>query len=309
MQISQNKRNNKFIADFLLGGVSAGFIKTAVAPLERIKILLQTQEVIAKIHSNQIPKFNGILNCFKRTVVSEGPLALWRGNAANLIRCYPSQALNLAFRGVYNRWFCLYHPKKEPIKFFLGNLASGGAAAASSLIFIYPFDFLRTRLAADLGRTKVERDYLGLRDCIVKIYKTDGIGGFYQGFMISVVGMLVYSALYLGLFETGKSLLFEDPTTLSIQQKFAFANIVTIFAGVVSYPFDTVQRRLMLQAGRKSDTLYSGTADCFKKIYSNEGGYRGFMKGGLCNVYRWIGTSLVLVAYDEVFRIFEKKSE
>ena len=81
------------------------------------------------------------------------------------------------------------------------------------------------------------------------------------------------------------------------------------FFGFFSYPFEFVRRRLILQAGRKNESLYSGTADCFKKIYSNEGGYKAFMKGGLCNIYRWIGTSLVLVTYDEVFRKFENKSE
>jgi solute carrier family 25 (adenine nucleotide translocator) protein 4/5/6/31 len=35
--------------------------------------------------------------------------------------------------------------------FFLGNLAAGGAAGASSLTFVYPLDFARTRLGADVG--------------------------------------------------------------------------------------------------------------------------------------------------------------
>ena len=61
-----------------------------------------------------------------------------------------------------------------------GNLAAGGAAGASSLLFVYPLDFARTRLGADIGKGKDERQFNGLLDCIKKIYKSDGIGGLYQ---------------------------------------------------------------------------------------------------------------------------------
>lgn len=37
-------------------------------------------------------------------------------------------------------------------KWFLMNLASGGAAGATSLCVVYPLDFARTRLAADIGK-------------------------------------------------------------------------------------------------------------------------------------------------------------
>lgn len=83
--------------------------------------------------------------------------AFWRGNLANVIRYFPTQALNFAFKDTYKKWFCPYNPKTEKTKFFLGNLASGGAAGASSLLFVYPLDFARTRLAADIGKGKGER--------------------------------------------------------------------------------------------------------------------------------------------------------
>ena len=41
---------------------------------------------------------------------------------------------------------------KQFFKFFLMNLASGGAAGATSLTVVYPLDFARTRLAADVGK-------------------------------------------------------------------------------------------------------------------------------------------------------------
>lgn len=88
--------------------------------------------------------------------------------------------------------------------YFAGNLASGGAAGATSLCFVYPLDFARTRLAADVGKAGAEREFKGLGDCLVKIYKSDGIKGLYQGFNVSVQGIIIYRAAYFGIYDTAK---------------------------------------------------------------------------------------------------------
>ena len=109
--------------------------------------------------------------------------------------------------------------------FFLGNMASGGAAGATSLLFVYPLDFARTRLAADVGKGKKggEREFTGLVDCIQKIYKSDGPIGLYRGFIISVIGIIVYRASYFGSFDTGKAFLFPDAKKANIFAMWAFA--------------------------------------------------------------------------------------
>lgn len=61
------------------------------------------------------------------------------------------------------------------MKFFLGNMASGGAAGATSLMFVYPLDFARTRLAADVGKGDGQREFSGLVDCLSKMMKSDGV--------------------------------------------------------------------------------------------------------------------------------------
>jgi len=149
-------------------------------------------------------------------------------------------------------------------------LLSGGAAGAASLCFVYPLDFCRTRLAADIG--KDNRQFNGLVDCLSKIYKSDGITGLYQGFNISVIGIIAYRAVYFGCYDAGKMILFEDEKKASLFVKFIYAMNVTAVAGLISYPLDTVRRRLMMQSGRKGkdgkkEVLYNGTLDCFKKIY------------------------------------------
>ena len=89
-------------------------------------------------------------------------------------------------------------------RYFAGNLASGGAAGATSLCFVYPLDFARTRLAADVGKPGAGREFNGLADCLKKISKSDGIRGLYQGFNVSVQGIIIYRAAYFGIYDTAK---------------------------------------------------------------------------------------------------------
>lgn len=135
----------------------------------------------------------------------QGLTALWRGNLANVIRYFPTQALNFAFKDTFKKmfmeglvllitmfllmgtWYCCYFKfvffridkNTQFWKFFAGNLAAGGAAGAASMCFVYPLDFARTRLAADIGKG-ASREFKGLTDCIVKVFKSDGPIGLYR---------------------------------------------------------------------------------------------------------------------------------
>lgn len=109
--------------------------------------------------------------------------------------------------------------------FFLGNMASGGAAGATSLLFVYPLDFARTRLAADVGKggNKDAREFNGLVDCLQKIAKSDGMYGLYRGFGISVVGIIAYRASYFGMYDTGRAMFFPNPKQANFFMMWAFA--------------------------------------------------------------------------------------
>uniref|UniRef100_H2YK21 ADP/ATP translocase n=1 Tax=Ciona savignyi TaxID=51511 RepID=H2YK21_CIOSA len=96
------------------------------------------------------------------------------------------------------------------------------------------------------------------------------------------------------------SRMLPDPKNTPIVISWMIAQVVTTGAGILSYPFDTVRRRLMMQSGRSKDDLaYKGTADCWKKIYAQEGG-KAFFKGAFSNILRGTGGALVLVLYDEL---------
>ena len=195
---------------------------------------------------------------------------------------------------MYKRIFNPYNQKTEPVKFFIGNCASGGAAGATSLTFVYPLDFARTRLAADVGSGGA-REFTGIVDCLRKIAMKDGPQGLYRGFGISVAGIIFYRAAYFGMFDTAKEAFLKDANVI---MKWAVAQVVTVSAGVISYPLDTVRRRLMMQSGRAAeDMVYKGTLDCFIVIAREEGPL-AFFKGSLSNVIRGTGGALVLVFYD-----------
>ncbi|KAM5552286.1 hypothetical protein ABKV19_026917 [Rosa sericea] len=194
-----------FVIDFLMGGVSAAVSKTAAAPIERVKLLIQNQDEMIKSGRLSQP-YKGIGECFSRTIKEEGFGSLWRGNTANVIRYFPTQALNFAFKDYFKRLFNFKKDRDGYWKWFGGNLASGGAAGASSLLFVYSLDYARTRLANDSKAAKKggERQFNGLIDVYKKTLKSDGIAGLYRGFNISCVGIIVYRGLYFGLYDSLK---------------------------------------------------------------------------------------------------------
>jgi len=294
-----------FMKDFVAGGVSAAISKTAVAPIERVKLLLQVQAVSKQISKDQ--QYKGMVDCFVRIPKEQGFMSFWRGNLANVIRYFPTQALNFAFKDKFKDIFLHKVDKKTMFwRYFMGNLASGGAAGAASLCFVYPLDFARTRLAADIGKEKGKgdapgkaREFNGMGDCLKKTVKSDGIMGLYRGFGVSVQGIIIYRACYFGFYDTGKGML-PDPKNASFLVSWGIAQVVTTVSGIVSYPFDTVRRRMMMQSGRPAaERQYKSTIDCWRKVKAQEG-TGAFFKGAFSNVLRGTGGALVLVLYDEI---------
>jgi len=289
-----------FLIDFCAGGISGAVAKTATAPIERVKLLIQTQDSNPKIISGEVPRYTGILNCFTRVSAEQGFSAFWRGNTVNVIRYFPTQAFNFAFKDTIKAMFPKYNPKTEFASFFAANMASGGLAGAGSLTIVYPLDYARTRLASDVGSGNPQ--FNGLMDCLTKTIKGGGFFSMYNGFGVSVVGIVAYRGPYFGLFDTLKEMnpYKKDRGPMGLMSKFAIAQTVAIIAGFISYPFDTVRRRLQMQSEKpKSEWMYTGTLDCAVKIVKDEG-MGAMFKGFSANVLRTLGGALVLVGYDEI---------
>ena len=170
------------------------------------------------------------LHSFTRVAAEQGVASFWRGNLANVVRYFPTQAFNFAFKDTIKNMFPRYNPHTDFWRFFATNMASGGLAGAGSLLIVYPLDFARTRLAADVGNAKT-REFTGLIDCLSKVAKRGGPMALYQGFGVSVQGIIVYRGAYFGLYDTAKGVLFKDEKTANIFAKWAVAQTVTAAAG------------------------------------------------------------------------------
>jgi solute carrier family 25 (adenine nucleotide translocator) protein 4/5/6/31 len=294
-----------FLLDFAIGGISGAVAKTLTAPIERVKLIIQTQDANPLIRSGQVKPYTGIANCFTRVRAEQGFLAFWRGNFTNVIRYFPTQAFNFAFKDSIKKVFPRYDPKTQFGMFFLVQMASGGLAGAGSLCLVYPLDYARTRLASDVGSGK--RDFKGLGDCLVKTARgPSGFMGLYNGFGVSVAGIIPYRGVYFGLYDSlrEKNPWKRDLGVAGILSKFAVAQTTAIAAGYASYPFDTVRRRLQMQSEKPKDQwLYSGSLNCLTKILKEEGS-KALFKGAGANALRTVGSALVLVLYDQLQGIF-----
>lgn len=296
-----------FLVDFLAGGVSGAISKTATAPIERVKLVIQTQDANPKIISGEVARYTGMGDAFARITKEQGVGAFWRGNATNIIRYFPTQAFNLAFKDNIKKAFPKYDKNKQFWSFFATQLASGGAAGAASLTIVYPLDYARTRLASDVGGGK--KQFNGLMDCLTKTAK--GPGGFfslYNGYGPSVAGIIAYRGAQFGLNDTIMAFnpYAKEQGLIAVASKFVVAQIAVTASGLVAYPFDTVRRRLQMQSDKPvEERLYKGTMDCGAKILKEEG-FGGMYKGALANIFRGVGASLVLVLYGEIKLSLEK---
>jgi len=290
-----------FTENFILSGAAAIISKTAAAPIERVKLLVQNQGEMLKTGRLDKP-YNGIIDCTARTFRNEGILPFWRGNLANCIRYFPTQALNFAFKDKVKAMFKA--SKNDPYSMKFGkNIASGGVAGALSLVFVYSLDYCRTRLANDAkaGKKGGERQFNGMIDVYVKTIKSDGIQGLYRGFVISCVGIVVYRGCYFGFYDTLKPIVLGEDAGLMVS--FALGYIVTISSGLISYPIDTIRRRMMMTSGEA--VKYKGSIDCAVQIMKTEG-FMALMKGAGANILRGVAGAGVLSGFDKFKQLYVK---
>jgi len=282
-----------FVENFMLSGIAAGISKTAAAPIERVKLLVQNQDEMIKQGRLDKP-YTGVVDCTKRTLASEGIAPFWRGNLANVLRYFPTQALNFAFKDTIKAQFKV--PKTAGTAQKLGsNVAAGGLAGSLSLTVVYSLDFARTRLANDAKGKGGERQFNGLIDVYRKTLASDGIGGLYRGFVISCVGIFIYRGLYFGLYDTLRPMLLGEKG--SAGASFFLGWAITIVSGLASYPIDTVRRRMMMTSG--GGVKYKGSMDCATQVIKNEG-FMSLMKGAGANVLRGVAGAGVLAGSDVV---------
>ncbi|OAX41914.1 mitochondrial carrier [Rhizopogon vinicolor AM-OR11-026] len=285
-----------FFVDFMMGGTAAAISKTIAAPIERVKLLIQNQG--AMIASERLDRpYKGISDCFKRTVSEEGAISLWRGNGTNVLRYFPTQALNFAFKDTFKQMFGFKKSENFGL-WVVGNVASGAAAGASSSVFVYSLDYARTRLSAD-GRSAAkggQRQFSGLIDVYRQTFRSDGVVGLYRGFVPSVVGICVYRGLYFGGYDTIRDTFLVGNLRGNFAASFAVGWMCTTGAALASYPFDTIRRRMMMTSGEK--VQYKSFIDAGRQIMAKEG-VRSMFAGAGANILRGVAAAGALSLYDK----------
>ena len=185
---------------------------------------------------------------------------------------------------------------------FSKNVASGSVAGALSLSFVYSLDYARTRLANDVKSAKnggVMRTYNGLIDVYKKTLATDGIAGLYRGFVVSCVGIAIYRGCYFGLYDTLRPILFAPDA--GITPLFLFGYGVTVASGFISYPVDTIRRRMMMTSGQA--VKYKGAMDCMTQIVRTEG-VASLFKGAGTNILRGFVGAGALSGFDKLVQTY-----
>jgi solute carrier family 25 (mitochondrial adenine nucleotide translocator), member 4/5/6/31 len=395
------------------GALAGAFSRTAMAPLERIKLLKQLQGSLPTL-----PRSTALDNNSKAAITStttrisnntnnpsawslarhvyqtEGLASFWRGNWPSCLRVSGTAAINFtcleyyqaaAVRPFLDRFFYTNATSNTSSQQrqaqFWSSLIAGGLAGATSTTILYPLEFVRTRLAVDLGTTSKmmqqqqpqkppaplttaaaittttganstnatatttttmqrPRQYRGMHHVFVDILRSDGIRGLYQGYGIALTGGIVYRVMYLGGYDAMKKEIqwqrdnkvnnnhsnsdsnhasthtgtspaaspaaaaaaaaASSSSTMTWTERFLVAQTISLTAGTLSYPFDSVRRRMMMQAGKAHhERMYRNSLHCIATVYGAEG-IRGFYLGLAPNLVRSLGGALMLVAYDAV---------
>lgn len=310
-----------------VAGACAGAVsRTLLAPVERVKLLKQLQGSVVDLI--QTPNLSAV-QVARKIYREEGVWAFWRGNVPNVLRVSGTSAIHFTCMDYYKRAAvapiieqtiiqrrAVSAQDIERRRKIVTSFISSGLAGATATTILYPIEFVRTRLAMDMGggiSVNVKpRQYNGMRDVMRSIVKSDGVLGFYQGYGIALVGGVVYRIILLGgydawkgelLFRKERSLQSRDTETkaeLSWGERILSAQIISLTAGTISYPFDSVRRRMMMQAGvTASNRRYSNSIHCVRVVWNTEG-LRGFYLGLGPNLLRSVGGALVLVGYDRI---------
>lgn len=301
----KKSKGEGLLQDLFIGGTVGAIAKTVMAPVERVKLLMQTMDSNPEVLSGKVKRYSGLGNCFTRVYHEQGLRSFWRGNLVNCMRYAPQQGSALAFNDFINEnIFPHYNHKTDFYKSLAVKLTSGGLAGAIANTICYPFDFARTRLASDMGKGKAQ--FKGISDCIFTTVRLQGITGLYTGWVVTCMGAFVYRAGQLGCFKQCQDLnpWKNDKGTLGAASSFVAVTFARTVVMPFNYPFDTVRRRMMLQSEKPmSERLYKGSIHCAKQIFKLEG-MKGMYKGMVPELFRGVGGSLVIVAYDRIKTIF-----
>merc|ERR1719474_2378035 len=188
--------------NFMLSGTAAVISKCTSAPIERVKLLVQSQNELLKSERLSTPYLSAT-DCVRRVLETEGLRSFWRGNLTNCIQYFNYQAINFTVKErIKYSAFGAGHASSASLSMVLfRHIVIGGAAGLCSGTLLYSLDYTRTRLANDILLHKAsQRQFTGILDVYRQTLRSDGVRGLYRGYLMTCATIVVYRGLYFGLY-------------------------------------------------------------------------------------------------------------
>ncbi|OQR87465.1 Mitochondrial Carrier (MC) Family [Achlya hypogyna] len=275
------------------GGVAGCASRTAVAPLERLKILYQVQDVLK---TGAEPKaYGSMTQSLRKILAEEGWRGMFKGNGANCVRVFPYAAIQFAMFEKLKPVFM--NPGAKDLT-ALQKLWAGAIAGVASVVVTYPLDFIRARITVPDSMTK--QQYNGIWHALRVTVRNEGIQGLYRGMSPTVVGIAPYVGLNFMVFEGLRaSAPLDDSGRPDMLYLLGCGAVAGACGQSAAYPFDLMRRRFQMTA--LSSNQYNGTMDAVKTIYKQEG-VRGFYKGLVPNSVKVIPSIAVMFVTNEAMK-------
>ena len=261
------------------GIASAIVTKTFVAPLERLKLLKQSQ-----LYYGQ-QNYTNLYDSFKFIYKNEGLLGFYRGNYSNLVRIIPAYMLKFPTNEFYKKKLGVN--RDTPFKQLLG----GTLAGLTQITCTYPLDIIRTRMSLDSHMTNNYTNYI---TCAQNIAKKEGLKAFYKGFPISGLTYPLYVGLQFFVYEK----LCDEGGIFG--NRFIAGATAGLIAQSLMFPGDTIKRNLQINGIDSTKEKYSGPLSCIKNMYCVHG-IRAFYAGYGVNMIKAMPeAALQFAIYDYV---------
>ncbi|CAF0904805.1 unnamed protein product [Brachionus calyciflorus] len=271
----------------LVTASSAILTRALIQPFDVLKIRYQVQyEPISK--KSQISKYRSLTQSISTIIKEEGALALWKGHLTGQLLSISFSAHLLWFEILTKYTFTIWPnlAQNERKKLF-SHFLCGGLGASLTVITNQPIDTIRTRLVTQ-GEPKI---YSGILDAFRKVYKNEGIRGFYRGTLPNLMLITPESAFRLGIYQSLNSFwdylnLRENKKDISALQSSVNGSLSGVLAKTIVYPFDVSKKRLQIQGfedARKQFgkvVKFTGLWNCLYVTIKNEG-FLGVYKGYL----------------------------
>jgi Mitochondrial carrier protein len=241
------------------------------------------------------PKYKNILQTFALVTKEEGALALWKGNGANVLRVIPVYGLKFAFNDTFKA--LVAGPSKKRLNttelMYVGTLAG-----LFQTVLTYPLETVRTRLTLGPGQGVV---YKGIGDCFKEMVRTEGYAGLYKGIGPTIVSGAPYTGIQMTVFE-----LMQRNTSGgdgNVLWQLVNGAVAGLMAQTVTYPGDTVRRRMQNNGAGGSAKIYRNSWHCTVQIFKLEG-VSGFFKGAWTNTVRAVpGAAIQFASYEWIKKL------